>query len=332
MESVKCADNRTYAVPYGYIEPCNLTTPQGLFFPFVPTPGGSSMAINASGWAFDSEPLDGRSLSKAAFWTWDRADVDFTNMGIALKPMLQNSTVVECTLGIALYNYSDVSFISNNFNIGSSKKIPLGNMTGATVLPPPECSEYTCIQLDSMLWWNSTGPGLPNVSFSKTDLSLITHLFTSPSFSGSIGPIFPGSVNAPPAGSTTAFGDGSLKTVSGIFDNMAQSLTDLVREKGTVQIAQGLTSQAVVYMRVQWLWLILPITLQVLGALALIGAMVGRRQTKGVPLWKGAALAVLYHSVDKDGVLGTRVKDLQELEDLGLTQAMLEKNGEAADP
>lgn len=106
----------------------------------------------------------------------------------------------------------------------------------------------------------------------------------------------------------------------------------MIREKGAVQIAQGLTSQAVVYMRVQWLWLILPIALQVLGVLALVGALVGRRQTKDVPLWKGSALAVLYHSVDKDGVLGTQVKDLQELEDLGMTQVMLEKRSDGADP
>lgn len=250
-----------------------------------------------------------------------------TNMNAELTPMLENSTVVECTLSIAVYNYSNISFISNNFNIGSSKKTPLGSVTNETKIQPSECDKGTCSQFDSLLWWNDTGPGIPNVSFSATDLSIVTRFFGSEAFSGSVG-LF----DDQSKGSTTAFGDGSLKTVSGILDNMAQSLTDMVREKGTVQVAQGLTSQAVVYMRVQWLWLILPIALQVFGVLALIGALVGRTRTKDVPLWKGSALAVLYHSVDKDGVLGTRVKDLQELEDLGMTHVMLEKKSDGADP
>lgn len=253
-------------------------------------------------------------------------------MNAKLKPMLQNSTVVECTFSITMYNYSDISFISNNFHIGSSKKIPLGNNTGSTSVYRPDCNADICGPLDEIVWWNNTGPGLPNVSLSAADMSIITRLFESEAFSGSIGPIYKESLGAPPTGSTIAFGNGSLETVSGILDNMAQSMTDMIRERGTVQIGQGLTSQAVVYIRVQWLWLILPIALQVLGALAMIGALAKRRQTKGVPLWKGSALAVLYHSVDQDGVLGTRVKGLQELEDLGLTQVMLEKNSNGADP
>nr|WVH32727.1 hypothetical protein [Trichoderma asperellum] len=332
LETVQCVNNRTFSVPYGFIGPCNMTTPKGLHFPFIPEPGGSSMAINSSSW--DSEHLDlldGRNFSKSAVWTWNRENIDITNMNVELKPMLQNSTVVECTFDIVIYNYSDISSISNNFNIGSSKKTTLRNMTGATDVMRSDCTSRTCTLMDQMIWWNNTGAGLPDVSFSSKDLGIISRFFSSEAFAGSIGPIVYPTATQPP-GSTTAFGNGSLEIVSGIFDNMAQSLTDMIREKGTVQIAQGLTSKAVVYMRVQWLWLILPITLQVLGALALIGALLGRRQTKGVPLWKGSALAVLYHSVDKDGVMGTRVNGLQELEDLGMTRVMLEKNSDDADP
>ncbi|KAM0512434.1 hypothetical protein ACHAPE_008884 [Trichoderma viride] len=334
LESLQCTDNRTIAMPYANPRPCNLTTPHGLHFPFQPNVGGSSMAINSSGWDSGTSSytlLDGRNLSRTAFWSWNRADIDETNMSVQLKPMLQNSTVVECTFGIVVYKYSNISFISNKFSIGATEKTPLGKASGYTKLIPPECVSNNCFWVDELLWWNNTSPDIPHISFSATDLSMVTRLFGSPAFSGSVGLTTLSPLNAP-AGSTTAFGNGSLETVSGILDNVAQSLTDMMREKGAVQVAQGLTSQAVVYMRVQWLWLILPIALQVFGVLALIGALVGRRQTKDVPLWKGSALAVLYHSVDRDGVLGTQVKDLQELEDLGMTQVMLEKKSDGTDP
>ncbi|EHK45371.1 hypothetical protein TRIATDRAFT_174938, partial [Trichoderma atroviride IMI 206040] len=321
LASLQCSDNRTITLPYDNPAPCNLTTPQGLHFPFVPNSGGSAMAITSIGWDLgtnSTENLDGRSLSKSAFWSWNRNDIDLISMSLHLKPMLQNSTVVECTSSIVVYKYSNISFISNNLNIGASEKTPLGKVSGTTTMLPPECVSNNCFWADTLLWWNNTSPEIPHISISGTDLSIVARLFRSQAFSGSVG------LGSQSVGSTTAFGNGSLETVSGVLDNIAQSLTDMIREKGAVQVAQGLTSQAVVYMRVQWLWLILPIALQVFGVLALIGALVERRQTKDVPLWKGSALAVLYHSVDKDGVLGTRVRDLQELEDLGMTQVMLE--------
>ncbi|KAL7919833.1 hypothetical protein ACQKWADRAFT_300186 [Trichoderma austrokoningii] len=334
LKTVQCANNLTLAYPYANISPCNMTTPHGLNFPFVPEPGGSSMAINSSGWDYrrtSSKELDGRNVSRTAFWSWNREDIDMTNMDVKFKPLLQNSTVVECTFGIVVYNYSNISFTSNNFHIGSSTKTPLRSVSGETPIEPPDCGQSTCTQLDSLLWWNNTSPEIPDVSISAIDLSIVGRLFGSEAFSGSLG-LTTQSPYTQPTGSTTAFGNGSLETVSGILDNIAQSMTDMIREKGTVQIGQGLTSQAVVYIRVQWLWLILPIALQILGVLALIGALVGRSRTKDVPLWKGSALAVLYHSVDKDGFLGTRVRDLQELEDLGMAQVMLEKKSNGNDP
>lgn len=119
------------------------------------------------------------------------------------------------------------------------------------------------------------------------------------------------------------FGYSNLKEVSFIFDRIAMSLTDMVRQGISMQTAQGKTSQAVVFIRVRWRWLILPLAVHLLGAIALVGTIIGR--SRDVPLWKGSALAVLYHSVDKDGVLGTQVKNLDELEKVKSIQVMLEK-------
>lgn len=126
-----------------------------------------------------------------------------------------------------------------------------------------------------------------------------------------------------PPGAARAFGYGSLEEVSFIFDRIAISLTDMVRLGISMQTAQGKTSQAVVFIRVRWRWLILPLAVHFLGAIALVGTIIGR--SRDVPLWKGSALAVLYHSVDKDGVLGTQVKNLEELDKVKSIQVMLEK-------
>ncbi|KAL6805985.1 hypothetical protein J3E68DRAFT_422201 [Trichoderma sp. SZMC 28012] len=101
------------------------------------------------------------------------------------------------------------------------------------------------------------------------------------------------------------------------------SLTDMVRQGISMQTAQGKTSQAVVFIRVRWRWLILPLAVHFLGAIALVGTIIGR--SRDVPLWKGSTLAVLYHSVDKDGVLGTQVRNLEELDKVKSIQVMLEK-------
>jgi hypothetical protein len=245
-----------------------------------------------------------------------------------LNQLLQNSTVVECAFDIVLYNYSDISFISNNFNIGVTKKIPLGKATGGTMSKQSNCgSNCDNSTMDTLIWWNNTGPGIPDTFLSWIDLDVFSNLLASPIFSGSTGE---NQDNYNP-GSTAAFGNGSLEVVTGIFDNIALSMTDLIRQGDGMRLAEGKTSQAVVYIRVQWLWLILPIAVHFLGILALVGTVIGGQRTKDVPLWKGSALAVLYHSVDKDGVLGTQVKDLEELERLGMIQAMLEKSSVITD-
>ncbi|KAH0532614.1 hypothetical protein TsFJ059_001284 [Trichoderma semiorbis] len=119
------------------------------------------------------------------------------------------------------------------------------------------------------------------------------------------------------------FGHGSLEEVSFIFDRIGNSLTDMMSEGISMQIAQGKTSQTVVFIRVRWRWLILPLAVHFLGAIALVGTIIGR--SRDVPLWKGSALAVLYHSVGKDGVLGTQVRNLEELDRVKSIQVMLEK-------
>lgn len=311
-------------------ENCNMNAPRGVQFNFSPEMD-IIMSINSSSWnasVLNSSFLNAAELFHAAVWTWDQEGDFLREKGGweegGLRTNLQKSMVIECALGIALYNYSNISSISNNFNIGVTEKILLGKSTGSTT---EHYSNDTMPQTDFFeitFWWNNTGRGLPESYVSMTDLAYLNAFIHSTAFSGTIRKYQNASDPLSP-GATVSFGNGSLEVVSSKFDNIALSLTDLIRQSSTKQLAQGLTSQAVVYIRVRWRWLILPLAVHFLGGIALVGTVIGRQQTRDVPLWKGSALAVLYHSVDKDGVLAARVKDLEELEKVKPIQVMLEK-------
>jgi hypothetical protein len=243
---------------------------------------------------------DMSDLFSVAVWAW----ADMVSNGPEYVPLAdQILSVMECTMGLVIYKYSNVSSVSNDFNIAAIDKIPLGNYR-----------DVTFDDLDgAIMRWNDTGPGHPDFRVSMADVSFIAGFFKSASFSGGKS-FYDG--NNDYAGDFIVF---NHNDVSDIMDNVARSMTDQMRNGNAMQLAQGLTSRSDVYIRVRWLWLILPLTVQVLGGIVLIMAVVGRRQTKHVPLWKASTLAVLYHAVGKDGVLKSDIKEPQELEALGRT-------------
>ncbi|KAL6834639.1 hypothetical protein V8C40DRAFT_92592 [Trichoderma camerunense] len=223
--------------------------------------------------------------------------------------LLRASVIVECTLGITLYNYSCISSISNTFNIGTIEEITISKY-----------SEYTSkedIRSEDPFtrWWNDTGSGLPDVhpSLRFPKYSHHVHQVRGKSLTQSIRITF----------HLMVFSYSNLEEFPFILDRIVMSLTDMVRQGISMQIAQGKTSQTVVFIRVRWRWLILPLAVHFLAAIALVGTIIGR--SRDVPLWKGSALAVLYHSVDKDRVLGTQVRNLEELDEVKSIQVMLEK-------
>ncbi|QYS94323.1 hypothetical protein H0G86_001660 [Trichoderma simmonsii] len=306
--------------------PCRMNTPRGgvqFNFNVLQNP---PMMINSSEvkyQPFTNLVMDNKSkfikdsdLFAASIWTRPDANFDSVSLADYKKILLQESMVVECTLGITMYNYSDISSFSNTFNIATTEEIPIGNYSGYTLRKDRESEAHLTT------WWNDTGPGLPDIYLSSRFLDILIMFMKSGAFSGTFYPY-----NSPRddvcLGATLAFGNGSLEVASNIFDRIAMSLTDMIRQGDSMQIAQGKTSQAVVFIRVRWRWLILPLAVHFLGAIALVGTIIGR--SRDVPLWKGSALAVLYHSVDKDGVLGTQVKNLEELDKVKGIQVMLEK-------
>ncbi|KAK0760044.1 hypothetical protein N5P37_007123 [Trichoderma harzianum] len=320
IDTLEC-DNGEY-----WPGPCRMKTPKGgVQFNFGEQ--YAPMTLNSSEVMFEpftNLELDDKSslirdtdLLAASVWTFTQPSFLGDNLVDFQKMLHRESVIVECTLGITLYNYTNVSSTSNVFNIGTTEQIPIGNYSGYT-------SKVGWASQDIFTrWWNDTGPGLPDVSLLSRYVDMIVMFMKSGEFSGTFYQYsFPIDSDDRP-GAARAFGYGSLEEVSFIFDKIAMSLTDMVRQGISMQTAQGKTSQAVVFIRVRWRWLILPLAVHFLGAIALVGTIIGR--SRDVPLWKGSALAVLYHSVDKDGILGTQVKNLEELDKVKSIQVMLEK-------
>ncbi|KAL7943427.1 hypothetical protein V8C42DRAFT_354219 [Trichoderma barbatum] len=299
---------------------CELVTPGGVHFNTsaytsdkddIPSIGNDlAVAVGASDLKYDIGPvINGSDLFRTAVWIWDKRGRGRGRDGKDL--------FMECSLGVAIYRYSNISSIQYEFTIGATDKIPLGNNSGTTIDRSRSSSG------NIILWWNSTSPDLPDIHISLPDLVVLADFFNSPSFSGghssvtSSGNYHPGTA-AIFQGCTHAEGDLVKSCISQIFDRITTSMTSQLLQSGG-EIAQGLTSQIVVYIRVRWVWLILPLVVQFLGGIALVVTIIGRKRTKNVPLWKASTLAVLYHSVDENGVLVTRVKDPRQLEEIGGT-------------
>lgn len=331
LETLKCNDGpQTHSITGKQGLPCRMSTPNDVKLELgARAISDSYMNINSSR-LYMSDYLNGSPAFYAAVWTWKPgADYSMDIEIPKLKNLLQNSSVIiECALRVSLYNYSDISSISNSFTVGVIKQIPLGVITGITISDMLGNTHHP--HQEASLWWNHTNDDLPDVYFSAIDLHYTSSFFRSSAFSGTLGDSTPDDHTFSP-GATTFFGNGTLEVVSSIFDSISLSLTDMIRQGSGMQIAQGTTSQAVVYIRVRWEWLILPLVVHLLGGIALFMTVVGTKRTSDVPLWKGSTLAVLYHWVDKDGIIASQVQNVEDLEKVKKMQVMLEKKGGISD-
>lgn len=91
-----------------------------------------------------------------------------------------------------------------------------------------------------------------------------------------------------------------LQTIGmrGIFSRIAKSMTTHLRLSPNAVPIQGNQYNNVVYIRVNWLYMILPIAIVVMTGLFLFSTIFWERKTR-TPLWKSSALALLTHGLDE---------------------------------
>ena len=104
-------------------------------------------------------------------------------------------------------------------------------------------------------------------------------------------------------------------------------MTEELRTHGDVS-AEGVIIVNEVFVRIEWIWLILPIGVTLTAALFLLATYIDSKM-KGCMPWKSSSLALLYHEVverkHEQVVLRSDMRDLNEMEEAAKnTNAILE--------
>ena len=87
-----------------------------------------------------------------------------------------------------------------------------------------------------------------------------------------------------------------MSNPSGYAANIAQTLTNLVQENGNIRV-RGHAYSKEPYVEVRWAWLSFPVTLVVIGLLALIATVWETHQHR-MPLWRSSPLPLLFNYQD----------------------------------
>jgi hypothetical protein len=200
--------------------------------------------------------------------------------------------IVECSIGLAAYNYTTMSASGNQIDMKSSSiKLDSGVVYGRRV------------------WYNQTG--LPPFVAQEADIRALVNLFESSRFSGNM---TTGQVTTvPPSGIVVALVN---PNISQTFDNIAASMTEQLRSAGN-DVARGITVTSVVFVHIEWAWLTLPIAVTFVSALFLLATWIHTRLHHCIP-WKSSSVALLYHQVVMEGeskaVMRSEMSSLTEME------------------
>jgi hypothetical protein len=152
--------------------------------------------------------------------------------------------------------------------------------------------------------------GITELSVIARDLGALKGFFQSTLFTGKS--IQGESRPAPQLGCNPAF---MTNNASDITAKLAKSMKDaLQRSRGSQEFAVSY-KQAVTYVRVRWVWLILLGALEAAGTVLLISTIVTAGLKKNVLLWKPSQSALLFSHVDSDGVIVTPKQGVKALRD-----------------
>lgn len=98
------------------------------------------------------------------------------------------------------------------------------------------------------------------------------------------------------------------------MENLAQSLTRLALDSDDNKVL-GNVGTMVTFVRVQWLWLILPLVLVFMGPIFLLVTRWASKK-RNLPLWKASLWPLLFRGLECDvDVRANAVSEMQELAD-----------------
>ncbi|KAF2155334.1 hypothetical protein K461DRAFT_292205 [Myriangium duriaei CBS 260.36] len=215
-----------------------------------------------------------------------------------------NINITECIVGVTAYEYSQVHANGSEFKFDSIKEISLQDV-------------HWYIDNSSLVYYTnqSATPGLPGFNFSDWDFRALQSYFASNTISSEW---VVGDYNKEVSGGISAalVGDVDLEQR---FQKMAASMTDYIRSGPNKQIAKGMRVTRVTFVSIKWLWLIGPAIIELATLIFACTTIFRNRKSRGVPLWKSSALAVLACHYEggpgiKAGLIRNMQKDVNEIE------------------
>ncbi|KAI0396431.1 hypothetical protein F5Y17DRAFT_102136 [Xylariaceae sp. FL0594] len=276
---------------------CNYTTPGGVSFStmFVPTDSATSLvvAVNETFWkSYRKLPgpfMDPDFLKIAVFQSNSGVD-NYFNGNEILAP-----NITECSLSLELHEYTGIRSNGSHLNLERTSRKLLPGFGNYTSLPGGT---------DRVVRFNQTeaGPLDPPLTINIYDWANMLLFFQSNAFSVNVNS---GSVvSQTDIGNAAAFFNAD---VTSRINNMASSMSDYLRSlsKGpNVEKFHGNRVEVVVFVRVRWLWFILPV-FETLAAIVFVLYVIVYSYRHDIPGWKSSALATLAHSVNHENHLVT---------------------------
>ena len=110
------------------------------------------------------------------------------------------------------------------------------------------------------------------------------------------------------------------------MDRVAAAMTSRLRDMSNHTV-RGQSVSIDLYVRVSWLWLLLPVFSVTLGTVLLVSVMITTRKHK-LPIWKTSELALLFHGLDFRVDDRVKMHKASHMEDIALAlQVRLGRNG-----
>jgi hypothetical protein len=274
---------------------CSLTTPKGvrLTTAWVITSESTAIAVNATS-----------TLPTSVAWTGPFSPNDFITIGVFKAPLSFNQSqitgekILECGISLTAYRYSNIS--AN------------GTETNRIVTEIPLTLDGNRATMDGDIVFKD--PGLPEFRVNANEIMSLKNFIDSEGFGGS-------AIHGYRTGYKDPRGISVLPLLNAnvtlAFEMVAQSMTNQIRVTAPdKKVGYGLTIQVVPSVEVRWYFLIGPIAIGLLAAALLVLMIVYSGGSKGVPLWKSSAVALLYHNVTSEGEITSPVRGPEELDDI----------------
>ncbi|KAK6591891.1 hypothetical protein H4I96_12168 [Botrytis cinerea] len=230
-----------------------------------------------------------------------------------------NENITECTLSITAYNYSGAYAQGNNFQFASVEEfeVPknLWNMSGNG----GDSDFNNSLEIGS-IWTNGPTTGSPRLVMGYGDVTSLRAYFRSDMIltewrDGG------GWLNTNYGISPALIGDTDLP---GLFQKMAESMTDYVRSGPNHQLARGNSIESVIFISIRWSWLVGPVCVELAAVVFAIFTIFQSYRHREVPLWKSSVIAVLSCHHDKDFALirngSTSIKDIEQTAKISLVK------------